>query len=151
MALENGVEISRTQLRKRIKEALKRDAVMTGDGHLNLHSDQPRPLPAETVTAVQERILVALSAAQITDFDEAELNKIVSIILYYIGRPGRGKTKKPKPQPKPKKHKNKAKAPPPHRQPVMPRPQQRPAPVIQVTIKKARNFHYPLDLKSGDL
>ncbi|MBU2856942.1 hypothetical protein HF289_08665 [Acidithiobacillus ferrooxidans] len=153
MALENDVEMSRTQLRKRIKEVLKNDTVMAGDGHLNLHSDQPRPLPAETVAAVQERILVALSAAQIAELDEAQVREIVRIVLLYIAMPNRGKAKKPQPKPqkaKPKKHKNKTEK----KQNFEPSESGRRKitqrqPVIQVTIKKARNFHYPRDLPSG--
>ena len=145
---ENGAPLSATQFGKRLKAVLKQDPVMSGSGHLYLHHSLPHPLPDRALVSVQAHALEALQAQGIEGFDEEKTRARIAMILLTIAKPGRGKAQaQPKPKPEQRKQKQKR-----QRQPervAYQRPH-RPAPVIQVVIKKARTFHYPLDLPVPD-
>lgn len=142
MITENGEILSARQFWKRVKAVLKADPVMSGSGHLYLHHTLPQPLPDQTVISVQSHAIEALRAQGLDGFDEEQVRARIAMILLTIAKPGRGKPQpKPKPKPQQRKRKQKQKSQKPVRAAY-----QRPAPVIQVTIKKARTFHYPRDL-----
>lgn len=142
MAQENGVEISNTQLYKRIKTVLKTDPIMDGSGHLYLHPDQPKPLEKLVVASVQEHTLEGLRERGISDFDGEKVKGIVAIILKYIAFPNRGKGLNRKKKTKPAKPAKKA-------QPQRPARAKAAVQTVTVTVKKSRTFHYPRDLPSG--
>lgn len=150
---ESGEVLSTRQFWKRLKSVLKADRVMDGSGHLSLHFDLPWPLSEPAVAEVQSRTIEALSSQGLDGFDEEKARARIATILRTIARPARGK---PQPKPRPqqqrdlKKKKPKQQQRTPDRQERIAHHPQRPAPVIQVTIKKARNFHYPRDLPAGD-
>ena len=150
MITENGEILSARQFWKRVKAVLKADPVMSGSGHLYLHHTLPQPLPDQTVISVQSHAIEALRAQGLDGFDEEQVRERIAIILRTIARPGRGKPPKPQPmQQRDPKHRD-----PKQRKQKQQKPERvahhRPAPVIQVTIKKARAFHYPRDLPTGD-
>ncbi|MEB8536822.1 hypothetical protein [Acidithiobacillus ferriphilus] len=150
MFTENGTELSTTQFYKRIKSILKEDPVMDGSGHLYLHQDQQKPLDEIVVASIQSHAIEALRAQGIEGFDEEKTRDFISVVLRYIGLPHRGgrapgtprTNKKPKNKSK-QKTKAKAKAKP--QKPQKPRRQEE-VRVVQVTVKRARTFHYPRDL-----
>lgn len=150
MITENGTEVSKTQFYKRIKAVLKEDPVMDGSGHLYLHPDQQKPLDEIVLASVQAHTLEALRGMGIDGFDEEKVKQFIAVVLRYVGLPRRGAREPgtPRLNKKPKakgKQKTKAKV------KAKPQKQQKPrrqdeVRVIQVTVKKARSFHYPRDL-----
>ena len=141
---ENDEALSARQFWKRLKAILKLDPVMDGSGHLSLHFDLPWPLPEPAVSEVQSHTLEALKNQGIEGFDEEKVRARIAMILLTIARPGRGK---PQAQPKSKRDtKQKPKQWKPDRPERIAYQRPAPVPVIHVTIKKARTFHYPLDL-----
>ncbi|MBU2845679.1 hypothetical protein HF923_07565 [Acidithiobacillus ferriphilus] len=152
MITENGTGLSTTQFYKRIKAILKEDPALDGSGHLYLHPAQTKPLDDLVIVSIQSHTLEVLRAQGIVGFDEEKTRDFISVVLRYIGLPHRGGrapgtprlNKKPKNK---SKQKTKAKAKP---QPQKPQPKQKrrheEVRVIQVTVKKARTFHYPRDL-----
>lgn len=127
-------EMSRTQLWKRAREIIKAHSIMDGSGHLYLKNR------GEKVTKEQVKEVIAFVVdglkAQGIDADD-RLTKLISKTLHGITRRGPEKPKPEKPKPeKPPITVKKTNA----RQEVR-------QVVIQVTIKKARN--YPRDLPSG--
>ena len=150
MITENGAELSKTQFYKRIKSILKEDPVMDGSGHLYLHQDQQKPLDEIVAVSIQSHTIEALRAGGIDGFDEEKAREFISVVLRYIGLPRRGArepgtprlNKKKKTKAK-QKAKAKAKAKP--QKPQKPRRQDE-VRTVQVTVKRARTFHYPRDL-----
>lgn len=142
---EHGEALSARQFWKRLKEILKADPVMSGSGHLYLHHKLPHPLPERAFASVQAHALEALQTQCIEGFDEEKVRARIAMILLTIAKPGRGK---PQAQAKPKQQQRKPRKP--DRPERAAHHHQRPAPIIQVTIKKARTFHYPRDLPAGD-
>ena len=153
MSTENGAALSKTQLYKRIKSILKEDPAMNGSGHLYLHPDQQAPLDEMIVVSIQSHTIEALRAQGIDGFDEEKVKQFIAVVLRYIGLPYRGgrapgtprTNKKPKSKGKQKvKAKQKAK---PQKQQKQQKPRrQDEVRTVQVTVKKARTFHYPRDL-----
>ena len=153
MITENGSDLSATQFYKRIKAILKADPALDGSGHLYLHQDQQKPLDEIVVASIQSHVIEALRAQGIEGFDEEKTRDFISVVLRYIGLPHRGGrapgtprlNKKPKNK---SKQKTKAKAKP---QPQKPQQKQRrkdEVRTVQVTVKRARTFHYPRDLQT---
>ena len=145
---ESGAELSTTQFYKRIKSILKEDPVMDGSGHLYLHQDQHQPIDEIVVASVQRHTLDALLEMGIDGFDEEKTRAFISVVLHYIALPYRGGRAPGTPRTNKKpKAKQKAES----KQKAKPQKQQKPrrqdeVRVIQVTVKKARSFHYPRDL-----
>ena len=150
MITENGSDLSTTQFYKRIKSILKEDPVMDGSGHLYLHQDQQKPLDEIALASVQSHTIEALRAGGIDGFDEEKTRGLIAVILRYVALPWRGArepgtprlNKKKKTKAK-QKAKAKAKAKP--QKPQKPRRQDE-VRTVQVTVKRARTFHYPRDL-----
>lgn len=143
---ENGEALSARQFWKRVKAVLKEDPVMSGSGHLYLSHKLPYPLPDRALASVQTHALEALKNQGIEGFDEDKTRARIAMILLTIAQPGRGKPQaQPKPKPKRDPRQKRQRKPDRPERAAYQRPQP-PAPVIQVTIKRARNFHYPLDL-----
>ena len=153
MSTENGVALSTTQFYKRIKSILKADPAMDGSGHLYLRPEQPKPLDEIVITSVQGHTIETLREMGIDGFDEEKTKQFIAVVLRYIGLPYRGgrapgtprTNKKPKSKGKQKvKAKQKAK---PQKQQKQQKPRrQDEVRTVQVTVKKARTFHYPRDL-----
>ena len=147
MITENGAALSKTQFYKRIKSILKEDPAMDGSGHLYLHSEQPQPLDEIVITSVQAHTIEALRERGIEGFDEEKTRAFISVVLHYIALPYRGgrapgtprTNKKPKP-------KTKQKAKPQRQKPQQKQRRHDEVRVVQVTVKRARTFHYPRDL-----
>ena len=147
MITENGVELSTNQFYKRIKSILKADPAMDGSGHLYMHPDQQKPLDEIVLASVQAHTLEALRGMGIDRFDEEKVKQFISVVLHYITLPRRGGRAPGTPRLN-KKPKNKAKQkakPQKPQKPQKPRRQEE-VRVVQVTVKKARSFHYPRDL-----
>lgn len=150
MVLENGLELSTTQLRKRIKTLMKADEVMNGSGRLFLHENQCVPLSEEAVKGVQERIISALREAGISGFEEGKIRFYIASILRQIALPERGaapgkkKKKKGKSKNKAKQAQKQQKQS--HQMQQQRRGARREVRTVTVIVKKARTFHYPRDL-----
>ena len=151
MITENGTELSKTQFYKRIKTILKEDPAMDGSGHLYLRPDQQAPLDEIVITSIQSHTLEALRAQGIDGFDEEKTRGLIAVILHYIGLPRRGAREPGTPRlNKKKKSKSKAKVKSKAKKPRKPQKLIRrkdEVRTVQVTVKKARNFHYPRDLQ----
>lgn len=134
-------EMSRTQLWKRARDIMKTHSIMDGSGHLYLKNR------GEKVSEEQTQNVIAfvhseLAQQGISEEKAKTINSLIKQTLQDITRRGPDVQKPPK-SPKPAKPKpqltvKKGNA----RQEVR-------QVVIQVTVKKARNFHYPRDLPSG--
>ncbi len=137
-------EMSRTQLWKRAREIMKTHSIMDGSGHLYLKNR------GEKVSEEQTREVIAFVHTElalthgISEEKAKTIDSLVSQTLKDITRRGPAVPKPPKP-PKPAKPKPQLTA-----KKANSRQETRQV-VIQVTIKKARTFHYPRDLPSGDV
>ena len=145
MITENGSDLSTTQFYKRIKSILKEDPAMDGSGHLYLHPAQPQPLDEIVIASIQAHAIDALRAQGIDGFDEEKTRDFISVVLRYIGLPHRGGRAPGTPKPKPKP-KTKQKAKPQRQKPQQKQRRHDEVRVVQVTVKRARTFHYPRDL-----
>lgn len=157
MITESGAELSARQFFKRVKRILKEDPAMDGSEHLYLRPDQPAPLPEPVVISIQAHTIEALHAQGIEGFDEGKTRSFISVVLHYIALPRRGAREPGTPRlnkKKKSKTKNKAwKAQKPQKQ-AQQKPQKHKRKdevrVVQVTVKKARTFHYSRDLPAGE-
>lgn len=153
MTESNLEEMSNTQLWKRARAIMKTHELMDGSGHLYL-KERGTKLTKEQITEVITFVHAELAKQGFSEEKIKTMDARMSSTLLSITRRG------PKPEPKPKKPKaekpKKAKQEKPQHKPQLtvkkanPRVETRQV-VIQVTVKKARNFHYPRDLPGGDL
>jgi len=146
MTESETTEMSRTQLWKLAREVMKTHEIMDGSGHLYLKNR------AERVTEEQAQNVIAFVHAELEKqgISEEKAKNVDSLIAQTLKDITRRGPAVPKP-PKPTKTAKPAKpAKPQLTLKANPRVETRQV-VIQVTVKKARNFHYPRDLPAGDL
>ena len=152
-----STEISNTRLWKEIRGYLKQHEIMNGSGHLFLKT-QFR-LTQEIVESTRQDVFAEMNNRGIPLERLERFSTRISELLW-----GVGKRQPPKPPRPPKQDRPKPKSKPKQKQQ---KPQQQDRPqltvlranrrvetrqvVIQVTVKKARNFHYPRDLPAGDV
>ncbi|OCB03408.1 hypothetical protein BBC27_08050 [Acidithiobacillus ferrivorans] len=146
MTESETTEMSRTQLWKRARDIMKTHEIMDGSGHLYLKNR------GEKVSEEQTRDVIAFVHAELEQQGISEekaqtVDSLISQTLRDITRRGPVVPRPPKPlkQKKPAKSKPQLTV-----KKANPRTETRQI-VIQVTVKKARFFHYPLDLPSGDV
>ena len=130
---ETVTEMSRTQLWKRAREIMKTHEIMDGSGHLYLKNRGVK-VTSEQTKEVIAFVHTELAKQGITEEKAQTIDTVVAQTLRFITMRG------PAPKKKPKLTVKKAN----------PRQETRQV-VIQVTVKKARSFHYPRDLPAGDL
>ena len=146
-------EITRTQLWKRGREIMKTHEIMDGSGHLYL-KNRGVAVTKEQVKDVIVFVHAELAKQGISEEKAQTIDIIISQTLQCITR--RGPAPEPKPKnPKAEKPKKQKQEKPQHKPQLTlkkanSRTETRQV-VIQVTVKKARNFHYPRDLPAGDL
>lgn len=153
MTESNLEEITRTQLWKRARQIMKTHEFMDGSGHLYLKNR------GVAVTKEQVKDVIAFVHAELAKhgFSEEKIKAMdarMSSTLRSITR--RGPAPEPKPKnPKAEKPKKQKQEKPQHKPQLTlkkanPRTETRQV-VIEVTVRKARNFHYPRDLPAGDV
>lgn len=146
-------EMSNTQLWKRAREVMKTHEIMDGSGHLYL-KNRGEKLTKEQIAEVIAFVHAELEQQGFSDEKIKTMDARMSSTLQCITR--RGPAPEPKPKaPKAEKPKKQKLEKPQHRPQLTvkkanPRVETRQV-VIQVTVKKARSFHYPRDLPGGDL
>ncbi|OCB03902.1 hypothetical protein BBC27_05770 [Acidithiobacillus ferrivorans] len=142
--------ISGTQLLKHVKELMKIHEIMDGSGSLYL-KDINQEVTKDQVKGVQQFVYAGLKAQGIA-FEEKKISGVISQTLFRLQRRLSEFIGPIKPKPRQMKpHQVQAKSKPTlSANKVNPRIETRQI-VIQVTVKKARNFHYPRDLQGGDL
>ncbi|WP_278667008.1 hypothetical protein [Acidithiobacillus ferriphilus] len=148
MSTENGVALSTTQFYKRIKSILKEDPAMDGSGHLYLRPEQPKPLDEIVITSVQGHTIETLREMGIDGFDEEKTRDFIAVVLRYISLPWRGGRAPgtPRTNKKPKTKQKAKKAKPQKQKPQQKQRRREEVRTVQVTVKRARSFHYPRDL-----
>ncbi len=135
------------QLFKRIKNAMKLHPVLDGSGHLRLR--EKRRLKASEVTAVRNFVYAKLDEMNVA-FEKKIVKHTVSKILFTIGLPrrGRGWDFKRKAKPQIQTAVDAALRPCTDQAHEPAQAHEAPRPDVQVTVRKKRSFHYPLDLQS---
>ncbi|MHB1643510.1 MAG: hypothetical protein ACYCS8_12785 [Acidithiobacillus sp.] len=132
---ETPETLSRTQIWHRARKIMKSHEIMDGSGHLHL-KNRAAGVTEEQIAQVQAYVLAGLVNQGIPESHARSMDARIAAMLCGLV------TRRPPPKPRPRRPK-----------PPKPQANRRTEPrqvIVQVTVKKARSFHYPRDLQSGD-